>query len=273
MQHEEAHEEGGHDERWLVTYADMITLLMAFFIMMYAMSRVDAAKFSALATSVRTEFAGSGIGGGGDMTLLNENVATAFGIVDGTCANLRQNVEKGLKKQLGNAKYEEAIEVLEIDGNLVIRLVNDSILFEPGSAKLTERHCELLRHIASMMRVLPYSARIEGHTDSIPISTAEFPSNWELSTRRATNVVVHMVRELGVSPDKLSAAGFADTRPVAPNNTSANRQKNRRIDIVVCTNQAPSCAVTSEQLTNITDDGQSGATDMIVPPVDIRQGH
>jgi len=274
MRHEEEHE--GHDashERWLITYADMITLLMAFFIMMYSMSRLDVAKFSAMAISVRSEFAGTGIGGGGDMTLLKENVATEFGIVDGTRANLRQNVEKGLKKQLGAKTFAELVEVFEVDGNLVIRLVNDAVLFEPGRAHLTSRHKDVLRHIAAMLRIMPYAARIEGHTDSVPIRTAEFPSNWELSTARATNVVLHMVRELGISPDKLSAVGYADTRPVAANTTAAKRQRNRRIDIIVFTHQAPASTLTSGEMVELSGDRDLIPTHGIVPRVDIRGAH
>jgi chemotaxis protein MotB len=174
---------------------------------------------------------------------------------------------------MGAEKYDETVQVLEVDGNLVVRLMDDAILFEPGSAALTGRHKELLRHVASMVRVLPYSTRVEGHTDSIPINTAEFPSNWELSTRRATNVVMHMIRELGISPDKLSAAGYAETRPVAPNNTAANRQKNRRIDIVVCTQQAPACAVVRDAMAGSTQADSNGSMQPIVSPVDIRGGH
>ena len=270
MRHEEDHgEHEGNHERWLVTYSDMITLLMAFFIMMYSMSRVDLAKFSAMATSVRAEFAGTGIGGAGDMSLLNESVATSFGIVDGTCANLRENVEKGLKKQLGAAKFAGSVEVLEIDGNLVIRLIDNAVLFEPGSARLTNQHKDLLRHVAGMVRILPYSVRIEGHTDSVPINTAAFPSNWELSTVRATNVVLCLIRELGISPDKLSAVGYADTRPVATNTTPANRQKNRRIDIVVFTQQMPSNAVTTSQVAEATGGKDAAPIQGIVPKVDI----
>jgi len=120
-----------------------------------------------------------------------------------------------------------------------------------------------------MVRILPYSVRIEGHTDSVPIHTAEFPSNWELSTERATNVVLHMVRELGISPDKLSAVGYADTRPVATNTSRVSRQKNRRIDIVVFTQQMPTRAVATSEMAEATQSKEATPKQGIVPKIDI----
>lgn len=260
--------EGGEDEeRWLITYADMITLLMAFFIMMYAMSRVDQGKFAALATSVRTEFAGSGLPAGEDMALVNRGLATSLGIVNGTRYGLRENIRKGLDKAVGDKNLRDHIEVLELDGNLVIRVISDDVLFPSGSAQLTEAHREILTHIAQILRLLPFDIRVEGHTDNVPIHTAKFPSNWELSTRRATNVVLHLVRVQGINPDRISAAGYADTRPVASNDTHAGRQENRRIDIVVFTNKNATEDTARVQLQQQEKTAVPGS---IVPPIDIR---
>jgi chemotaxis protein MotB len=261
--------EGGEDEeRWLITYADMITLLMAFFIMMYAMSRVDQGKFSALATSVRTEFSGSGLPAGEDMALVNRGLATSLGIVNGTRYGLQENIKRGLDKSIGDEELRDHIEVLELDGNLIIRVISDDVLFASGSAQLTEAHREILTHVAQILRLLPFDIRVEGHTDNVPIHTAQFPSNWELSTRRATNVVLNLVRVQGVDPDRISATGYADTRPVGSNTTAEGRRQNRRIDIIIFTNKSA-----PEDSAQMPADYQDAPAEPgnIVPPVDIRR--
>ncbi len=268
-------QEEGNSERWLITYADMITLLMAFFIMMYAMSKVDQGRFSALATSVRTEFAGSGLPSGPDVALVNQGIATSLGIVNGTRFGLRANIEKGLNKSLASTGLRKHVEVLEVDGNLVIRLLDDEVLFASGSASLTQQNRELLSRIATILRVLPFAVRIEGHTDNLPIHTRLFPSNWELSTRRATNVVLYLVRSQNLPPDQFSAAGYADTKPVAPNDTAANRRKNRRIDMVVFTREAQAPAVSVAGLMQTAPPARGPDDNRqidIVPPINIATG-
>lgn len=263
------HIEGEEDaERWLITYADMITLLMAFFIMMYAMSRVDQGKFAALATSVRTEFAGSGLPAGDDIAMINKGLATSLGIVNGGRHSLKENIKTGLDRAIGDEELRDHIKVLELDGNLVIRLISDRVLFPSGSAELTEEHKELLTHVAKIIRLLPFDIRVEGHTDNVPINTPLFPSNWELSARRATNVVLYLVCVQGIKPDRLSATGYADTRPVASNSTARGRQQNRRIDIIVFTNKTD---VTSAGVFTSAEDTVTLDHNRIVPPVDIRR--
>jgi len=272
---EEEGKEEEDSERWLITYADMITLLMAFFIMMYAMSAVDEGRFSALATSVRTEFAGAGLPAGPDVTLVNQGVATSLGIVNGTRFGLQDNVEKGLDKALARTGLRKHVQVLELDGNLVIRLLADKVLFASGSARLMQENRELLSRIATILRVLPFAVRVEGHTDNVPIHTRAFPSNWELSTRRATNVVLYLVRTQGLPVGQFSAAGYADTKPVAPNNTAANREKNRRIDIVVFTREGQVPVVSAEALVQTSPGDRRVADERqidIVPPINIGGG-
>ena len=278
MSEEPLEEEGTEEEnseRWLITYADMITLLMAFFIMMYAMSKVDQGRFSALATSVRAEFTGTGLPAGPDVTLVNQGVATSLGIINGTRFGLQDNVEKGLDKALARSGLRKHVQVLEIGGNLVIRLLADKVLFPSGSARLTQENRELLSRIATILRVLPFAVRIEGHTDNVPIHTRAFPSNWELSTRRATNVVLYLVRSQGLPVEQFSAAGYADTKPVAPNNTAANREKNRRIDIVIFTREARVPVVSAEELVQPSSGDRRVGDERqidIVPPISIAAG-
>jgi chemotaxis protein MotB len=274
--HEEKHIDGGN-ERWLVSYADMVTLLMVVFVVMFAMSQLDLERFAALATSVRAEMGSVAISGGKDMGQALQAGAGGLGIVDGTGTGLRNNIEKMLDRALGKTGLQGNVEVLQVDGNLIIRLLDKDILFESGDAALTARNRELLSRVAAVLRMLPYQIRIEGHTDSMPINTALFPSNWELSTRRATNVVLHLVRAEEMSPDRISATGYADTRPIASNDTPQGRQKNRRIDIVLATGQdSPSAAVLDVDATGHavvvgTEVSPQGSPN-IVPPISITSG-
>lgn len=273
--HEAGDDHGGGEERWLVSYADMVTLLMVVFVVMYAMSQVDLERFAALATSVQAEMGGAGLAPGKDMAQVGSAPATSLGIVDGTRIGLRGNVERMLDRALSKTGLQGNVEVLEVDGNIVIRLLDRDVLFASGSAALTGRNRQLLSRVAGVLRMLPYNIRIEGHTDNLPINTAMFPSNWELSTRRATNVVLHLVRREGLSPDRISATGYADTRPIAPNDTAQGRQKNRRIDIVVFTgNDAPPPAALDvdalERAVVSVPSTEDAPT--IVPPVNITSG-
>ncbi len=275
---DEEHEEEESEERWLITYADMITLLMAFFIMMYAMSRVDQDKFAALATSVRIEFTGTGLPSGPDVTLVNQGIATSLGIVNGTRFGLRNNVEKLFDKTIKDPEMRKHVQVLEADDNLVIRLLDDDVLFPSGSARLTEKNRRLVAQVATVLHILPYRICIEGHTDSVPINTDAFPSNWELSIRRATNVAIYLIRRHNLSPDRISAAGYADTKPVAPNDTPHNRRKNRRIDMVIYSGHEQAPVADTAQPAQFAQPAQilGGAyTDTglartnIIPPIDI----
>ncbi len=228
-------EQGSH-ERWLITYADMITLLMAFFIMMYAMSILNVDKFRQLAVSVRSGF-------GGDVP---QSMYDALGVFDqagassGTDATpaitdslqLVSQVSNTLRKGL-TALDRGNVAVSSTGGQVTIRVKSDDVLFARGSADISPRARATLHAIAQAVGHLPYSLRVEGHTCNLPIHSARFPSNWELSSERAINVVTALIRQDGLAPARLSAVGFADTRPLAPNTCEENRVQNRRIDIIL----------------------------------------
>jgi chemotaxis protein MotB len=258
--HDHAHDEHP-DERWLLTYADMITLLMALFIVMWAMSSVNISKFQELKKSLKQAFAGqvmeggSGVLNGGTQVLepegariqensshatpqktLNEKFSRQGGATgdqnatDSGLAALQRQVEKyaksrGLQRQIGT-KIDER--------GLVVRLLTDKVLFDPGHAYVKPEARPILGQIAVLIKRLriKHPIRVEGNTDSTPIHTAQFPSNWELSTARAT-AVLQVLRGRGVPERNLSAAGYADQRPVATNRTVRGRYMNRHVDIVV----------------------------------------
>lgn len=235
---------GGHDGggmmRWLLTYADMITLLMAFFIMMYSMSVLNLAKFQEVAFSIRSGFGGPLDGGGGVLIhgpgpgSLKPNILglETYGELAGTAERLAHYVtERGL---------EDAVKMRADERGLVVSLVTDKVLFERGRAGLRPSGREIMDEIAGLLRELPNHVIVEGHTCDLPINTAQFPSNWELSTARATQVIRYFIERGDVPAGRLSAAGYADSHPLEPNTSEANRARNRRVDIVIVATAAPS---------------------------------
>ena len=249
------HGEEEHEnlERWLITYADMITLLMAFFIMMYAMSVVNKGKFAALAVSVRTGFGGPVPGALPDVLNLREHTIQNPGAIEAADFELLSLADKFIKKNIakgtdfrepskvgvkgggegGMAKeLAEQVQVVARGEDMVVRLSAGRLLFPRGSAELTAGAKKILDAVADLLAYVPNDVRVEGHTCDLPIHTARYPSNWELSAQRAINVLTYLVHK-GIDPSRLSAVGYADTRPLVPNIDEEHRRKNRRVDIVL----------------------------------------
>ncbi|MCC6445217.1 MAG: flagellar motor protein MotB [Armatimonadetes bacterium] len=227
---------GGHDneERWLLTYADMITLLVAFFMMLYSMSIVNNQKFHDLALSVRGGFGGVLTGGGpspfgggsSDSTkpdIAPQGMDKSSGLVQ---------TEKLVNKYIQDKKLKEALSVHEDERGLVITLATDHVLFDMGSADIKPKIGEVLDKIGKLLKGMSNHIRVEGHTCNLPVRNAQFHDNFRLSMTRASNVYYYLIRS-GISPDRLAATGYADTRPLALNTSDANRAKNRRVDIVI----------------------------------------
>lgn len=246
-------------DRWLVSYADFITLLFAFFVVLYASSQVDKRKVGKLALAIQVAFQEMGVfqdsttevpidvaepmpfstvqaientertaSLGRIVSHPEGALGTGVGIENGDLAELQTELETALASEI---KRKEIAMRREPDG-LVISL-REVGFFESGSAQMKSSSQAAFDRIASMLRQRDYRLRIEGHTDNAPIHTAQFPSNWELSTTRATEIVRLLIVRDGFSPDRLSAAGFAEYHPVAPNYTAEGRGRNRRVDIVV----------------------------------------
>ncbi len=253
--HEE-HEEHVNHERWLITYADMITLLMVLFIVLYSISQVDLAKFRRLKEGLAGGF------GGPAATSILEGGSGALdgseGILEAALADpkvlemagaalesklLREHAERQERDVLQRAQAEieeqlaadglsEAVQFrLEARG-LVVTIVTDQVLFAPGEADLRPEGFSVLDHLGPALAGLAHKVSVEGHTDNVPIS-GRYPSNWELSTARATTVLRQLIDRYGLPSASLSAAGYADQRPVAGNDTAEGRTANRRVEIVV----------------------------------------
>lgn len=224
--------DGGGALRWLLTYADMITLLMAFFIMLYSMSVLNMAKFNQVATSIRSGFGGI-LSGKGSYVLKSSgrfSLRPLEGSVD--TAGVPFSVIRELNGFLDEAGQNEAVNFYSDDRGLIIEVLSDGVLFEPGRADIRTEAEPLLAQIAQTIRSLPHKVVVEGHTCDLPIRSSRFPSNWELSTSRSTNVIRFLIENEGIDPARLGAAGYADTHPVEPNISAENRRRNRRVEIV-----------------------------------------
>lgn len=216
-----------HLERWLLTYADLITLLLAFFVVMYSMSQIDAKKFGKMAQAL------NGVLKGGESIVRHQNEALnkGHGLLD--IGNLRM-IQQKIEERFKQIDRQNDIKTEITERGLVVHIM-ESALFKDASASLEPRALEVLDLIAERTRDIPNHIRVEGHTDDRPINTVRFPSNWELSSARATEVVRYLSQNHNIPPDRISALGYGEYRPVRPNNSIENRAQNRRVDVVILT--------------------------------------
>ncbi len=239
-------EEHTNHERWLVSYADFITLLFAFFTTMYAISTADTAKLQKLMQSMQGAF------GGAPQTsrLLNEAGKVPFtpqfqmiaadkpvslnvGRVE---EDLFRSVQDRISRFLVRGIADGRVRVVISDRGLII-CIADRELFAPGEAELNPKAQPMLDEIALSLLDLGNYVRVEGHTDNTPVHNGRFPSNWELSSDRATRIVRYFMEKHGFPPSRLCAAGYGEYRPSAPNATPEGRAANRRVEIVVLKNR------------------------------------
>lgn len=279
-----AEEEGG--EAWLLPYSDLMTLLLAVFIVLFAVSKVDQAKTEEMAKAFQSSMLSGGAGvfnndgkkvvsmksQGGEQNAPQSGNAGQTGTEQSTQSETTsqassqatsetssqassetssQMTQDQLEKNLGQyelqnmtalkAKLDALFEQegltnsisTSIDSRgLVVRL-NNAILFDSGSADIKSENQDTLVKIANIINTLNNYIRIEGHTDNQPISNSVYPSNWELSTARASSVVRLFIDKCGISPEKIMAVGYGEYRPIADNTTVDGRAKNRRIDIIL----------------------------------------
>jgi chemotaxis protein MotB len=244
--HEEEHE---NSERWLVTYADLITLLLAFFIMMYSMSKVDMKKFGAMTAAMNAIFEGGGMQSQGDSGVSLGVEATAIPTESESIAIMREALD-GLKHKVLDAlaaKELEDIARVGLDPRGVVLTIDNGYLFAPGDAHLRGESRWLLSKIAGVLAAMPVEIRIEGHTDNVPMAGGPYADNWDLSTARATTVLRSFVRDSHVEPARLSASGYGEFRPVATNETAAGRARNRRVELVISPTGMRGPSVTVEE--------------------------
>ena len=234
-------EEGGHDERWVLSYADLVTLLLGFFIILYASAEMSVEKFQEISVAFAEAFnvdvsegvaGGSPLFDGGTGIIDGGDITGAIAAVDLDLEAFRQAVRER-SAQRGVA-LNQIVVTRDIDNNVVIRLA-DNLVFPSASANIREDALPLLDVVVDVVHDLDNEIRVEGHTDNVPVGTDRYPTNWELSSARATAVLRYLVEQGDVNPGRLFAAGYGEFRPVASNRTPEGRALNRRADIVVLT--------------------------------------
>lgn len=240
----EADEQENH-ERWLVSYADFITLLFAFFVVMYALSSINEGKYRIMSDSISSAFRSIPGSTSGAQVAINTSLSPLSVAIptkrlppnvktDAMQVAKRdrlRNMAKELNQALAPLVDEGKVTVTE--GALGITVdINASVLFAPGDARLDLGAVRALSAVAQILVPTDFPIIVEGHTDNTPINTAQFPSNWELSGMRASSVV-RLFIETGVDGRRLTATGYADQRPLADNATVEGRQRNRRVAITI----------------------------------------
>lgn len=224
---------------WLATYGDMITLVLAFFILLYSFSQIDVIKFQRLVVSIQGTL---GVLDGG-RTIDDTNRLLGGDQNDKVGPETRMDQENQQLEEIKNKvdkvvqEHQMQQQILQVidERGLIIRFV-DNALFDLGKADLRPEAIVMLNSITEVIRPIENAIRVEGHTDNLPISTFKFPSNWELSTSRATTVVRYLM-DKGFEGNRLSAMGYGEYRPIVSNDSEKNRRLNRRIDIVVLRNE------------------------------------
>ena len=299
MARKKKHEEHTNTEAWAIPYGDLITLLLAFFVVMYAISSINEGKFRILSDSLQAAFRGTprtlepvnvgqktrGSGADIAMTIVQQSIVEgqprqmlepiSMNKADNSAASPPQPLpsDHPIAKQLARVadELETALRSL-VDANLVaVRRhefwleveVRTDILFASGEANLSDKAYPALDALAGTLLKYPNPVRVEGHTDNRPISTRYYPSNWELSAARAASVV-HRFARAGVTPTRLSVIGFGENRPAQPNDTAAGRDANRRVVIVILAGEgapAPSDAA------DIAGEAAKAGASAALPPI------
>ena len=239
-------DEHDNHERWLVSYADFITLLFAFFVVMYALSTVNEGKYRILSDSMTAAFRNIQANSSTQLPVVvtpplpmaqKQNQAAKQAEVEKQKRRDKmRNVAKELLEVMAPLIEQGKVRVIETSRGVTIE-INDSILFAPGQAVLQLLSSKAMRAIAQVLAPTDFPITIEGHTDNVPINTPQFPSNWELSAVRATTVL-RLFADSGVVADRLTAIGYAETRPVEPNILAEGRARNRRVTILIDSNVA-----------------------------------
>lgn len=239
-------------ERWLVSYADFITLLFAFFVVLYSTSQMDRKKLVQVSVAIKGAFEQLGVfaGSAEGSQVRVEAAPPGLGQINSLDSGLRTNtfhntgtgigdggidmnqLWRDLEAALGDQIKRHEIEMRTTPEGLVVSL-SEVGFFDSGNAELLQDGQSTLARIARILNDRGFQIRVEGHTDNVPIHNARFKSNWELSTARATEVVALLVERYGLDPTRISAAGYSQYRPAASNETEEGRKTNRRVDLVV----------------------------------------
>ena len=213
--------------RWVVSYADFTTILLALFVFLFALSNNDNIKIKDFKESIKKEFKNEKV--------INELSTSNINNINNTVnqATVKDSLFELVKTNLGN---DNKIEVIENEKGITLRL-KDTLLFDSGSADIKENSISTISNIANFLTTIDNPVIIEGHTDSIPIKNSIYATNWELSSARAINIIKYLTENYKLSPKRLSAVGYGEYAPIYDNTTNKGREKNRRVDIIILENK------------------------------------
>lgn len=216
---------------WMVTYSDLVTLLLTFFVLLLSMSSLDPIRFNSAAKSLKKAFNIHDIPSQTKYiipVLPSPSTPRISPIIEQTTAKVHEKI----KSQIDALRLNSQVGVLKRDDESIVLRINDSVLFEPGQAKITPRSYPILRDIADIIRPLPMDLRIEGHTDDTPVAGSQF-GNWDLSVSRSVSVLRFFAQSDLLALDRMASVGYGLDRPVVPNSDEAARALNRRVDFVL----------------------------------------
>lgn len=225
-------------QEWLLTYSDMVTLMLTFFVLLYSYSLVNMTKFKAAANSISIALNN----GSGVMFDLNDTKSGDAPIVgsNNPADSIKQvgpqnkDVYGTVSEFVKDNSLGDYVTIKQGDRGVYIQF-NDEILFDTGKDEIKPKGIPSLNKISELIRKLPNQIVIEGHTDNVPISNSKFSSNWELSSARALSVLEYLTKNRGLDPKRFSVAGYGENSPIASNDTPEGRQQNRRVNILVLT--------------------------------------
>ena len=247
---------------WVVTYGDIMTLILCFFVLFFSFSTIDVVKFK----DVIVEMQGAlGVLSGGPMVLNLGDIPESM-ISENPTASIQRMmaIQKEIENNIKEENLEDSVKTSLDERGLVVSFT-DTALFDIGKADIKPQIKPILDVISERLVVIDNNVRVEGHTDPTPIHTPQFPSNWELSTARANAIIHYFIEVNGVAPDRLSAAGYAFYHPVVPNTTLENRAKNRRVDVIILRSESDS---EPNRRQDALDFIESPETDGIIEPPD-----
>lgn len=242
--HHAEHHEEHTDESWLVPYADILTLLLALFIVLFASADSNKTKFTAMAQSLSAAFSGSPSVFENNASIAPESEKNTPEKSPSESAKEQEQMKETVQLLEVKKELDKYIEKNNLVGDLSTALtedglmirIKDSALFPSGSAQLRVDSERFGNEIVTMLAPLSQQVVISGHTDNVPINTREFPSNWELSSKRAINFMKFLLAQGDLKPERFSAIGYGEYRPMAPNDTVEGNSKNRRVEVLIMRN-------------------------------------
>jgi len=221
---------------WMVTFSDLVTLLLTFFVLLLSMANMEEVKFAEASASIRSAFGAHSLPAPSKFSIpiIPSPPISKFSPIQNEMAS---KIYKQIQSQLKSDNIPEDIELIKKEDNTIILRINDSVLFKKGTSTVSPTAYPMLRNLADIIRPLPMRLRIEGHTDNTPVSKRKI-SNWNLSVDRAVSVMRFFKKSDLLPLDRMSAIGYGPDRPIVPNTSEQNMAKNRRVDFVLRTSNS-----------------------------------